>query len=203
MPTRKPTKPKTPKRKTAPKRNPRKSKNGVDYEGSVLKDRELFLYGSVENKTVESLIKKIKALDKLNHNPIKLYINSGGGSVHAGLALIHTMRTVKSKIITVINSYACSMAACISIAGDERHIVENGFWMSHDMSGGIHGDYSGKVEARADFYIKRLWTVLSEHLKKYTELTTRDINQARNKELWLNAEECIDKGIADEILRYK
>lgn len=191
-----------PKRKKSSKKKSKNSSKSVDYENSVLKDRELFLTGSVDNKATELLIKKIKALDKLNHKPIKLYINSGGGSVHAGFALINVMKEVKSKIITIINTQACSMAGLISISGDERYIAENGFWMGHDMSGGIYGDYSAKVEARGE-YIKKLWVILADHIKGHSDLETKDINHLRNKELWLTAEECVDKGIVDKIARNK
>jgi ATP-dependent protease ClpP protease subunit len=90
------------------------------------------------------------------------------------------------------------MAGLISIVGKERYITKNAVWMGHDMSGGITGDYSGKVEYRADF-IKKEWKMIENHLKSYTKLTDKEIETLRNGELWLQPEECLVKGIVDKI----
>lgn len=168
----------------------------------VLKQRELFLYENVSQLSILRLIKEIKVLDNINHKPIKLWINSPGGETTCGLALINLMREIKSKIITIINTEACSMASQISVAGNERYIYSNGWWMAHDMSGGIHGDYSGKVKYRAKF-IEAHYKILEENYKKFTKLTNNDLELARNGELWLNAEQCLEKGIVDKILKEK
>jgi len=168
-------------------------------EELVLKNRELFLYENVSETSVLRLIKEIKALDYKNKKPIKLWINSPGGSTYAGLALINIIRLVKSKIITIINTEACSMASMISISGDERYMVKNGVWMAHDMRGGIWGDYSAKVEYRAE-WTKKHYAQLEDIYKKYTKLTNKDLLIARNGELWLQSEECLQKGIIDKII---
>lgn len=171
-----------------------------NLEEQIFKQRELFLYESVSDKSILKLIKEIKVLDNESHKDIKLWINSPGGSTVAGLALINIMRSVKSKIITIINNEACSMASQISVAGDERYIVRNGCWMAHDMKGGITGDYSAKVEYRAE-RLKQHYKQLEKNYKKYTKLTKKDLEIARHGELWLNASQCLKKGIVDKILK--
>lgn len=165
----------------------------------LLKNRELFLYEDVNDKSVIRLIKEIKALDYKNHKPITLWINSPGGETGSGLALINIIQSVKSKIITIINTRACSMASLISVAGNVRYITNNGVWMAHDMKGGISGDYSAKVEDRAK-WIKKHQKLLEDVYKKYTKLTDKDLSIARNGELWIHAEECLQKGIVDKII---
>jgi len=165
----------------------------------LIKNRELFLYEAVNEVSVIRLIKEIKALNYKNHKPITLWINSPGGSTTCGLALINIMRAVKSDIITIINAQACSMASQISVAGNVRKIVHNGEWMAHDMSGGITGDYSNKVKYRAK-WIEKHYKMLEDNYKKFTKLTSKDLEIARNGELWLDAKECFDKGIVDEII---
>ena len=164
----------------------------------LLKHRTLFLTGEIKTENIIKLIKDIFLLDALNKKSIRIYINSPGGSVSDGFALIDSIKLIKSPITTVIIGEACSMAGLISIVGKERYITKNAFWMSHDMSGGITGDYSGKVEYRADF-IKKQWQMIKNHLKTYTKLTIEEIELARNGELWLNAEQCLQKGIIDKI----
>ena len=177
----------------------KKIENEIKIDDILLKDRNIFLYEGVTDKSVLKLIKEIKALDKINKKPIYFWINSGGGSVSAGFALINVMKNVKSKIITIINSEVASMGSQISICGDERWIVSNGVAMFHDMSGGIRGDYSLKVKDRAVF-IEKYYQLLEDNTRNKTKLTEREIKKARTGELWLFAEDCLKKGIVDKII---
>ena len=177
----------------------KKSKSEIKIENILLKSRNLFLYESVTDKSVLKLIKEIKVLDNLNKKPIYLWINSSGGECAAGFALINIMRSVKSKIITIINAEVCSMGSAISINGNERWIVKNGCAMFHDMSGGIRGDYSLKVKDRAVF-IEEYYKLLEENTRANTDLTEKEIQRARTGELWLFAEDCLKKGIVDKII---
>jgi len=177
----------------------KKVKPEIKIDDILLRDRNIFLYEGVEDESVLKLIKEIKALDSINHKPIYFWINSGGGSVSAGFALINVMRSVKSKIITIINSEVASMGSQISINGDKRWIVSNGVAMFHDMSGGIHGDYSLKVKDRAIF-IEKYYQLLENNTRSRTKLTEREIKKARTGELWLFAKECLEKGIVDKII---
>jgi len=166
----------------------------------LVKQRKLFLYGEVVFQNMERLCKCLLVLDGMNSTkPIYLYINSPGGSVADGFALINTMKLIKAPVITIINGEACSMGGLISIAGKKRYMTHNAFWMGHDMRGGIWVDYSGKVEYRAEF-LKRCWKMIEEHLKKYTKLSSKEIEILRNGELWLSPEECLKKGIVDKII---
>jgi ATP-dependent Clp protease protease subunit len=172
-------------------------KNRID--DLLLEKRELFLHTNVNEDSITNLIKSIKYLDYKKHAPITLWINSPGGSTTSGLALIYIMRQVKSKIITIINNQACSMASQISVAGNERLMVANGSWMAHDMRGGIWGDYSEKVKYRAKA-LEEHYQNLEKLYKKYTKLSKQDLALARNGELWLNAKQCLKKGIIDKII---
>ena len=118
----------------------------------------------------------------------------------AGFALINVMQKVKSKIITIVNSEACSMASMIAIAGNERWITPNGVIMFHDMAGGIGGDYSLKVKDRAIF-LEKYYKLLENHMKKHTKLSIKEIRKARIGELWLFADECLKKGVVDKIIK--
>jgi ATP-dependent Clp protease protease subunit len=183
------------KKKTKKRKTPAEIKVG----DLLLKNRKLFLYDEVEPENMERLVKGLFALDLLNHKPIYLYLTSPGGSVEDGFSLINVIKLLKSPVITIVIGDVCSMAGLISIVGKTRLMSKNSFWMGHDMAGGIWGDYSGKVEYRAEF-IKKCWKMIEDHLKKYTKLTDRDLETLRNGELWLNPEECLEKGIIDKII---
>lgn len=177
----------------------KKTNAELKIEDILLKSRNLFLYEGVKDKSVLKLIKEIKALDSLNKKPIYLWINSGGGSVASGFALINIMRSVKSKIITIINAEVASMGTQISINGDERWITKNGCAMLHDMAGGIWGDYSLKVKDRAVF-IEKYYQLIEDNTRANTKLTEKEILKARTGELWLFAKDCLKKGLVDKII---
>jgi ATP-dependent Clp protease protease subunit len=177
-----------------------KQNSALNIDDSILKTREVYLYDHINEKSVLKLIKEIKTLDAINKKPIKLWINSPGGTTVDGLALINIIRSLQSKIITIINGEACSMASQISVAGDMRYMYENSWWMAHDMKGGINGDYTGKVIYRAK-WLEQHYQYLIDSYRKFTKLTDKDLELAKNGELWLNAEQCLKKGIIDKILK--
>ena len=170
-----------------------------DLDKYLLSERELFLYDKVYNKSCEKLMKELIALDKKEVKPIKLHINSGGGTVSDGFGLINTMRTIKSDVITIAQSQVCSMATMIYIAGNKRWAYDNSVFMFHDMASGII-DYSAKIEDRANF-LKKNWQLLLKHMKKYTKLTNDQIIQSRHGELWIVGKEAKKMGIVDRFLR--
>jgi len=196
--TKKPLKRRT-KKKIFRKRTKLKDILPINVENELLLSRTLFLSNAIDEKSATKLIKEILVLERLNNKlPILLWINSPGGYVNEGYAIINTFRAVKSKIITVINGEACSMASIIASCGDERCITVNSWWMGHDMTAGIV-DYSRKIESRAKM-IKRLWEQLERTLIQHTKLSKEDLLELRNGELWLSAEEAVAKGVVDRVV---
>jgi len=187
---------------------PKKRKKHKKYDKDIqidqilFKNRQLFLFENIEEKITKELVREIRALDTVNHKPIVLYINSPGGSVSDGFAIIDAMKGIKSPVVTIITGEACSMAGLISIAGDKRYMTSNSYWMGHDLAGGIGGDYTTKVLDRAK-YLGKYQKQLEDFIKIHTKLTDKDIIKGRHGELWLNAEECYNKGIVDNIIKYK
>ena len=177
-------------------RNTKSSK--IEIDQILLNKREIFLNTNVNEESILKMIKEIRTLDAINHKPIFMWLNSPGGSVADGFALINTMKSVHSRIITIVNSEVCSMGSQIAIAGDERWIYPNGVIMFHDMSSGVR-DYSLKIKDRACF-LEKYYNLLEDHMRNHTKLTNREIIKARTGELWLFAEDCLDKGIVDKIL---
>lgn len=172
----------------------------IDVDQILLEERQLFLFEAIKPETTCELIKKMVALDKKRTAPIALYINSPGGSVDCGFAIIDSIMGIDSPVFTIIVGEACSMAGLISIAGRKRFMTKHSIWMAHDMSGGIHGDYTTKVKDRAKF-LEREQEKLQRFLSEHTKLTAKEITKAQHGELWLNPEECKKKGIVDEVIK--
>lgn len=171
----------------------------IDIPQLLLHSRQLSLTGRIDEKVVQPIIHQIMALQLISSDPIVMWINSGGGYLPDGFALVDTMRMSKVPIYTVIKGQACSMAAIISIAGHKRLMTENSRWMAHDIYGGAV-DYGDKVRARAkliDDEQKQVFDFWAEN----TLLTPADLEKARHEELWLTPQECLDKGVVDQIFK--
>jgi len=184
--------------KKQPRRTPRKTRVKIEPDQLVLQARHIFLFGVINEVMASRVVKQLLVLDTLSHKPITLVINSGGGSVYDGFAIIDTMRGIASPVITLISGAACSMAGLISISGDAKIMTVNSVWMAHDVATGDY-DYVTKFLARAE-HSKEVQKRCFAHLAKYTKLSQSDLTKARNQELWLYAEDCKKKGIVEGIV---
>lgn len=164
----------------------------------LLYDRKIFLYDDVTQQTAGKIIKELLALDAVSSRNIYLYLNTDGGDVGAALGIIETMRRTKSKIVTIINSCVCSMGTHIAINGNVRWAVPSATFMSHAMTDYLDTN-DQTIFDRAN-YLKKLRTLLENDLRKHTKLTEREIGKARKGELWLFADEMLEKGVIDKII---
>jgi len=161
--------------------------------------RYVYLFDDINNFTAEIVCTKLRVMNFSNKSkPIYLEINSGGGSVTDGFAIIDTIKMIKAPVYTIINGVAASMAGLISIMGAKRFITPNATWMEHSTSD-LVGDYLQHIKDRTTFLV-RLEKRMNDLLKQHTQLTTHQMTQIKNGELWLFADEVIKYGIADKII---
>lgn len=171
-----------------------------EYYSRILnKERYIILYGDIENCSADLTVTKIKGMNYLNSKPITLEINSVGGSVSDGIAIINAIEQSKAPVTTIVTGEACSMGALISVAGKRRLIYYNSFWMEHPIEDGMVQSVS-TIKDRAA-YLDRLEKATQQILRKYTKLTEEEIKKAAHGELWLSAEEALAKGVVDEIIK--
>ena len=175
---------------------------GEEFYFKILnKNRYILLYDEINNVSSDIVVSKLRAMDIINHKPIYLEINSPGGSVSDGMSIINAMEHIKSPVYTIISGQVCSMAALVSICGDKRFIYRNSYWMQHSTSD-IVGDYIQYIKDRTKFLCE------FEHrtekiLKLHTKLSNNDIMKIRTGELWLSADQCLEKGIVDTVISFK
>ena len=175
---------------------------GEEYYFKILnKNRYILLYDEINNLSSDIICSKLRAMDLLNHKPITIEINSPGGSVSDGMSIINTIEHIKAPVITIISGQSCSMAALISIVGDYRLIYANSYWMQHSSSD-IVGDYINYIKDRVKF-LAEFEHRTEKILKNKTKLTASDMTHIRSGELWLNAEQCLAKGVVDKIIEFK
>ena len=202
MAKRKATKKKKPSKKSTKKKlkvNKKTKKiNKIDIDQIILHARQILLYGEINENMAYKIIRQLLTLDKISNKPITLMINSGGGSVCDGFAIIDTIKGIRSPVVTIITGKACSMAGLISIVGEEKLMTENSVWMAHDVATANY-DYVTKYLARAD-NAKEVQRRVFAFLAKYTKLSSSDLEKARHEELWLYPKDCKKKGIVNYII---
>mgnify|MGYP001207924912 CR=1 FL=1 len=143
-------------------------------------------------------MEELLALDTLEKKLITMYIDSPGGYMEQGFAIIDVMRGLRSKLQTIICGEACSMATFIALHGKIRLMTGHAHWMGHEMSR-ESCDYYSKEKYRFA-YEERVWLQLRQMYVEKTKLTEKDMYIIDHGELWLNAKQCLDKGIVDKVL---
>ena len=167
-------------------------------EEKLLNNRTLIINSEINNISAMKLIKELLYLDSLNSDDITIYINSLGGSVTDGLAIIDTFNTVKSDIITVCVGMCASMAAIILSSGTKgkRLILPNATVMIHQPYAGIEGRAADiEIEASRISDVKnKLIDILAKNTKKNTLQVKNDIE----RNYYMNALEAKKYGIVDK-----
>jgi ATP-dependent Clp protease, protease subunit len=160
--------------------------------------RQIFLYGVINENSANYIKQSLLAFDIVSKLPITLWLSSPGGSCSAGLSIIEVIRKIESPVITIISSEVCSMASMISVVGDVRWSFSTGTWMQHPMASG-QADYLSFIKDRTAF-LARYNEILVDILKEHTKLTSDDYKKIEGGELWLNAEEMLERGVIDQII---
>jgi len=173
----------------------------IDIPQLLLHSRNILLHGTIDVNMGKRVCEDLIGLNEINNEPIGLWINSVGGSVDCGFAIIDTIFGLASPVYTFINGAASSMGALISLAGSKRVITEHSYWMIHDLWIDSGGDWVGKEEARMSQYIKPRRKMMEKYIKSRTCLTNDDIEKSKNTELHLWANEAKAKGVVDFIAR--
>lgn len=170
----------------------------TDIYSAMLDERTVFLSGEVDDDMADSVIAQLLFLEAMNPNKdIIMYINSPGGSVTAGLAIYDTMRHVRCKVHTLCVGQACSMAAVLLAAGDDRSLLPSARVMIHQPSGGAQGKETDIVITARE--ITRIRSQLASILSLHTGKPVEQIEEDIEKDRFMSPEEAIAYGLADDI----
>jgi ATP-dependent Clp protease, protease subunit len=172
-----------------------------DIYSRLLKDRIIFLGDEVNEHTANLVIAQLLFLESEDATKdIYLYINSPGGHVNDGLAIIDTMEHIKPDVVTICVGCAASMGAMILGAGakGKRSILPNAEVMIHQPIGGMQGQASD-LDITARWVLRtreRLYALLSD----YTGQPIKKIQQDADRDYWMTADEAKKYGIVDKIM---
>lgn len=173
-----------------------------DIYSRLLKERIIFLGDIVTDDVANSVIAQLLFLESEDKNKdIKLYINSAGGSVTAGLAIYDTMQYVKPDVTTICVGLAGSMAAVLLAAGakGKRFVLPNSEMMLHQVIGGVEGP-ALDIKIKAEHILKvrdRINKILSFHTQQPLEKIEKDTD----RDFYMSAEEAKSYGLIDKIIK--
>lgn len=175
----------------------------LDIYSRMLYDRQIFFGHEFNSETCNLLIAQLLYLDSLDNRDINININSPGGSVIDGLAVIDTMNFIKSDVSTLCIGEAASMGAVLLSSGTQgkRFVLPHGRVMIHQVSSGMRGTYSDmKIELEQTERCKKdIYEILAKNMGKSFE----EIEQLCDRNNWFIGQEAVDIGLVDGIITKK
>jgi ATP-dependent Clp protease protease subunit len=172
-----------------------------DIYSRLLKDRIIFLGSGIDDTVANAIIAQLLFLE--NQSPekdIKLYINSPGGSVTAGMAIYDTMNFIKSDVSTICIGMAASMASVLLAAGAEgkRFCLPNSEVMIHQVMGGTQGQASD-IQIHAERIVK-MKKQLNEILAEKSGQPFEKVEKDADRDYFMSAKEAVKYGLVDKII---
>jgi ATP-dependent protease ClpP protease subunit len=168
---------------------------------------EIYFFTDVTQETCHDLCRKINEMNKellkfsIQYNcappNIYLYINSLGGDLLSAFGVVDTIKNSRIPVVSIIHGQAASAATIISMSCHKRYITRHSFMLIHQLSTGCQGKYEELYEnfKNDTLFMDTLYDLYSEH----TSMKKNEIKEALKHDLWWGANECIQKGLVDDI----
>jgi len=173
----------------------------MDIFSRLMRDRILWVAGGVNDQMSTIVQAQLMFLDNTSKEDITMHVDSPGGSVKSGLSMVDVMEYIKCDIRTVNTGMAASMGSVLLGAGTKgkRASLRHSKTMLHQSSGGFRGNIQ---DAEIDWQEwqkvnHELFVLLGEYCGKDAEVVKADAS----RDLWLSADEALDYGIIDEVIR--
>lgn len=183
-----------------------RGERSYDIYSRLLKDRVIFLGSEVTSASANSIVAQLLYLEAVSPGEdIKLYINSPGGSITAGMAIYDTMNYIKSDVQTIVIGSAASMGAFLASAGTKgkRFALPSAEVMIHQPLGGAQGQATDiEISAKRILQMKENLTYkLYEHT--YGKKTLQDLQNDCERDYFMTAQEALEYGLIDAIIENK
>lgn len=170
---------------------------------TLTKDNSLVMNDYFDGDTVAKVEQVAKELDAKipTGEPLYLILDSGGGSIEAGIELIEFLNTLNRPVRTItIFSASMGFQTVQGVKGG-RLILENGTLMSHKARGFFYGEFPGQLDSRYAHYLKRVQRLDKKAVERTKgKQTTDSYAKAIAPEMWCDGQDCIDAGYADLIV---
>jgi ATP-dependent Clp protease protease subunit len=180
----------------------REGERAYDLYSRLLKDRIIFVSGEINDDLANIIIAQLLFLEKESESEdIQMYINTPGGHIHSGLAIIDTMNYIKCDISTIAVGIAASMGSVILASGTKgkRFSLPNSKILIHQPLGGVEGQASDiAIEAEE---ILKMKDILNTMLAKTTGQKKSQIEEDADRDKYFTAKEAREYGLIDKVVR--
>ena len=180
-----------------------RGERSYDIYSRLLKDRIIMLTGQVEDNMANSIIAQLLFLDAQDPTKdIYLYVNTPGGSVSAGLAIVDTMNFIKADVQTIVMGTAASMGTIIASSGTKgkRFMLPTAEYLIHQPMGGTGGGTQQTDMAIAAEHLLKTRNKLEKILADNSGKTVKQIHKDAERDYWMSAEETLAYGFIDQIM---
>ncbi|MBT9080174.1 ATP-dependent Clp protease proteolytic subunit [Lactobacillus delbrueckii subsp. bulgaricus] len=178
-----------------------RGERAYDIYSRLLKDRIIMLSGDVNDQMANSIIAQLLFLDAQdNTKDIYMYINSPGGVITSGMAIVDTMNFIKSPVSTIATGMAASMASIILAEGEKgkRFALPHATVLIHQPLGGAQGQAT-EIQIAAEEILKTR-KMVNEILAKDSGQDIETIKRDTERDHYMTAQEAKDYGLIDDIM---
>ena len=190
------------------KKEPRKAGGEISEKYISVQDNKIYFYSGVSRNACSELNKKISELESkaitlsnslsIEPPPIKLFINSGGGTIVSGIASMDTIIRSQVPVWTYVDGFSASAATFMTVVGDLRFMSRNSYMLVHQLSTAFWGTYSNFEDEKQnlDLMMKNIKNIY----KQYTKIPMKKLNEILKHDLMWDAKTCLEYGMIDEII---
>ena len=185
------------------------SPNGGKPEKHIsVHENKIYYYAGVNRDSVSELNKKLGELESrsltLSNNldieppTLKLFINSGGGSVVSGISSMDTILRTKVPVHTYVDGFCASAATFLSVVGEKRFMSRNSYMLIHQLSTNFWGKYSEFEDEKQNLDL--MMTTIKNVYREYTQVPMKKLDEILKHDLMWDANLCLKYGLIDKII---
>jgi ATP-dependent Clp endopeptidase proteolytic subunit ClpP len=171
-------------------------------------ENKIYYYANVNRESAVELNKKVGELESksltmsktldIDTPSIKVLINSGGGSITAGISSMDTILRCKVPVETYVDGFCASAATFLSVVGDNRFMSRNSYMLIHQLSTGFWGKYSEFEDEKQNLDL--MMDTIKNVYKEYTKVPMKKIDEILKHDLMWDARTCLKYGLIDDII---
>ncbi len=185
-----------------------KAHSSTDNNVVELVHNRIYFYSGVTRPKILQLNKGIFSLNvnmisktaplEYEPPPIKLHINSYGGSVFAGLAAVDYIKNSRIPVHSVIDGCAASAATLMSCVAERRYMHRNACMLIHQLSGVMWGKFQEMQDdmQNSEMLMEKIKNIYKEH----TKIPKKELDNILKHDIWWEADKCLEYGLVDELI---
>ena len=181
----------------------------LDEKHISVHENKIYFYSNVNRESVVELNKKIGEIESksltlwkqfryISTTILKIFINSGGGSITAGISSMDTILRTKVPVHTYVDGFCASAATFLSVVGSYRFMSRNSYMLIHQLSSSLWGKYSEIEDEKKNLDL--MMETIKNVYKEYTKVPMKKLNEILKHDLLWDAKTCLKYGLVDEII---